>query len=192
MVGAVQIQFFLVERPEVVENKVPILTPDEIESLVNAAREYAGGMCLAAVGMMLYAGIRPHEVARLTWSQVDLENRAIYIQPRHSKTGGARKVCIHAPLVSILSSIKKRTGDSICPVNWLLHWRHLRQMAGWTGSKLWHQDALRHTYASYHLGYFRSYSELQCEIGHRDASLLRTRYVDMRGVQDVAAFWKAG
>ncbi|MEE1265877.1 MAG: hypothetical protein UHH87_06275 [Akkermansia sp.] len=48
----------------------------------------------------------------------------------------------------------------------------------------WPQDA-----ASYHLSHFRSFAELQVEIGHRDASLLRTRYVDQRGVRNALRFW---
>ena len=43
--------------------------------------------------------------------------------------------------------------------------------------------------ASYHLSHFRSYAELQMEIGHRDATLLRTRYVDQRGVRNALRFW---
>ena len=46
-----------VEAPRVVEKTVPILTPEEAEQLVQAAREYKGGICLPAVGLMLYAGI---------------------------------------------------------------------------------------------------------------------------------------
>ena len=145
----------------------------------------------AAVGMMLYAGIRPHEVARLTWEQVDLRERAIYILPRHSKTGGARRVTIHRPLLRILRAHKRADGERICPANWLQHWREVRRASGWGGGRKWPQDALRHTFASYHLSHFRSYAELQVEIGHRDATLLRTRYVDQRGVQGAARFWLA-
>ena len=43
--------------------------------------------------------------------------------------------------------------------------------------------------ASYHLSHFRSFAELQLEIGHRDATLLRTRYVDQRGVRNAKRFW---
>ena len=91
-----------VEAPRVVEQQVPILSPQEIVQITATAEEYQGGSCAAAVGMMLYAGIRPHEVARLCWEQVDLQERAIYILPRHSKTGGARRVTIHRPLQRIL------------------------------------------------------------------------------------------
>ncbi len=181
-----------VEPPRVVERQVPILTPQEIVQLRQAAESYRDGSCAAAVGIMLYAGIRPHEVARLTWEQVDLRERAIYILPQHSKTGGARRVSIHKPLLRILRAHRRTAGERICPPNWLRHWRELRKAAGWgSPAHPWPQDALRHTFASYHLSYFRSYAELQVEIGHRDATLLRTRYVDQRGVHASAQFWVA-
>ena len=180
-----------VEAPRVVEQPVPVLTPQEIEQLTTTAETYQGGSCAAAVGMMLYAGIRPHEVARLTWAQVDLRERAIYILPRHSKTGGARRVTIHRPLLRILRRHKRAENEKICPANWLHHWREVRRAAGWGSGRKWPQDALRHTFASYHLSHFRSYAELQVEIGHRDATLLRTRYVDQRGVNAPARFWLA-
>lgn len=180
-----------VEAPRVVEKPVPILTPQEIEQITTTAKTYQSGSCAAAVGMMLYAGIRPHEVARLTWEQVDLQERAIYIMPRHSKTGGARRVTIHKPLLRILRAHKRADGEKICPANWLYHWRELRRAAGWDSpARRWLQDALRHTFASYHLSHFRSYAELQLEIGHRDATLLRTRYVDQRAVVNAGAFWE--
>ena len=180
-----------VEAPRVVEQSVPVLTPQEIAQITTTAEKYQDGSCAAAVGMMLYAGIRPHEVARLTWAQVDLQARAIYILPRHSKTGGARRVTIHRPLQRILRAHKRAENEKICPRNWLRHWRELRRASGWSGGRKWPQDALRHTFASYHLSHFRNFAVLQVEIGHRDASLLRTRYVDQRGVQGVARFWAA-
>ena len=180
-----------VEAPRVVEQPVPILSPREVEQITTTAETYQGGSCAAAVGMMLYAGIRPHEVARLTWEQVDLQERAIYILPRHSKTGGARRVTIHKPLLRILRAHKHANNEKICPSNWLHHWRKLRRAAGWDSpAHRWPQDALRHTFASYHLSYFRSFAELQLEIGHRDATLLRTRYVDQRAVVNAGAFWE--
>ena len=179
-----------VEAPRVVEKQVPILSPQEIERITTTAEVYQSGSCAAAVGMMLYAGIRPHEVARLTWEQVDLREQAIYILPRHSKTGGARRVTIHKPLLRILRKRKGEDNEKICPANWLHHWRELRRAAGWDSpARRWPQDALRHTFASYHLSYFRSFAELQLEIGHRDAALLRTRYVDQRGVRNAQRFW---
>ena len=134
--------------------------------------------------MMLYAGIRPHEVARLSWEEVDLANGTISISAQHSKTGGARLVTIHPPLHRLLAACVS-TGR-ICPPQWLRHWRAMRRTAGFSARV---PDVLRHTFASYHLLYFRSYSHLQYETGHRDSSLLRTRYISMFRVQNAAAFW---
>lgn len=179
-----------VEKPIVEEKRTPILSPQEIKQITNAAETYRNGCCAAAVGMMLYAGIRPHEVARLTWEQVDLREQTICIHPRHSKTGGARRVSIFKPLQRILERHRQAKAQSICPSNWQKHWRKLRQQAGWnTHDHRWSEDALRHTFASYHLCRFRSYAELQLELGHRDTSLLRTRYVDMNGVKSASKFW---
>ena len=133
--------------------------------------------------MMLYAGIRPHEVERLTWESVDVQEECICVRPQHSKTGGARRVTILAPLASLLRNQlldTQRKGmpraGKICPRNWRSHWAKLHKAAGFPR---WQPDVLRHTYASHHLARFRSFSELQVEMGHRSSELLRSRYVSM-------------
>ena len=165
-----------VEIERVVEKRIEILNREEIEQLITAAREYEGGRCLAAVGMMLYAGIRPHEVARLRWEDVRLEAGVICISPQHSKTGGARHVTIHPPLKQLLDNTVQTRSGSICPPNWRRRWTALHHAAGFTR---WQPDVLRHTFATHHLSAFHSYTELQLEMGHRSAELLRSRYVAM-------------
>ena len=173
-----------VEVPRVREKRIAILKPSEINNLLQAAAEYEKGRCLAAVWMMLYAGIRPHEVARLTWEQVDIAGKSICILPQHSKTGGARLVTIQPPLLRLLHTCKQ--GGDICPPQWLKHWLALRLRADFS---VWQPNVLRHTFASYYLRYFRDYTALQYETGHLDSTLLRSRYVDMRGVVAADAFW---
>lgn len=169
-----------VRTPQVTEQRIEILKESEIQQLIRAASEYESGSCLPAVGMMLYAGIRPHEIERLTWDAVDLESMRISISPRHSKTGGARCVTILPPLANILLAERSSTAHAntakICPPNWRTHWRRLHQAAGFSR---WQPDVLRHTYASHHLSHFRSYTDLQLEMGHRSIDLLRTRYINM-------------
>ena len=166
-----------VEPERLVEKRIRILNKGQIERLMTTATEYAGGACLAAVGLMLYAGIRPHEVERLRWADIHRESGIICISPRHSKTGGARHVTIHPPLAKLLNGIPpQRASVRICPPNWRLRWAELHKQAGLTP---WQPDVLRHTYATHHLATFRSYAELQLEMGHRSAELLRTRYVAM-------------
>ena len=167
-------------KPEKIEEKrIEILSNDEIERLTKTAATYANGACLAAVAIMLLAGVRPHECERLRWSDVRLEDGVIVIAPQHSKTGGARCVTIHPPLARILRHIQKADHERICPPNWRRLWTALHREAGFGN---WQPDVLRHTFATHHLATFRSYAELQLEMGHRSAELLRTRYVAMEGL----------
>lgn len=163
-----------VEKPRLKESEIRILTRREIQRLMHAAENYRQGICLPAVALMLYAGLRPHEVTRLSWQDINLTHRCISIQPRHSKTGGARRVTIHRPLLRILR--RSISSGRICPPCWAQHWVQLHRAAGFTR---WQPDVLRHTFASHHLAHFRNYAVLQLEMGHRSAELLRTRYVSM-------------
>ena len=87
-------------------------------------------------------------------------------------------------------------GRPDCYVLPIGRWRLLRKKAGWGLHNRfgeWSADALRHTYASYHAKWFRDFSLLQLEMGHRSSSLLRERYLNMEGVSRDRArlFWEA-
>ena len=181
-----------VPKEKLEERKISVLTREEINRLLSAAETYKGGICLAAVGIMLYAGVRPHEVERLPWSQIHLQAGIIHILPQHSKTGGARQVTIYPPLAALLRKIERMNipkGRMVCPPTWRKHWAELHRRAGWGGPNKWVEDILRHTFASHHIATFRSYAELQLEMGHRSAELLRTRYVALDDVCREDNFW---
>ncbi len=184
------VDFFILREREIVP-----LNLDEISKLLNAAKSFQGGVCLPAIAIMLFAGVRPREIERLYWSDIDWEENVISIAPEHSKTGGIRHVSILPRLRKIIQKFAIKNLDSqekICPPNWTRKWRRVRQNAGWSKDKNpWQQDVLRHTFASYHLKFFKDVSLLQCEMGHSSTRLLRTRYLSMRGLTNSAAsdFW---
>lgn len=130
----------------------------------------------AAVRLMLWCGIRPGEVQRLRWGDIDPREGVVYISPQHSKTGGARVVPLHGAAL-VLAEEEHPVHEHIAPPSWCDRWKKLRQAA-----KLnpWQQDTLRHSFASYHLKHFHNIVRLQEEMGHRDSSLLRTRYLNLR------------
>ena len=75
--------------------------------------------CLPAVGLMLYAGVRPDEMLRLIWQDIDWEEAQLCISPRHSKTGGARHVPLGLPLLRLLKQQAAEGGQGhICPARW--------------------------------------------------------------------------
>ncbi len=185
-----------VEVPYVAENRIRALTLDEVMRLREAV--FMGPelkQCGPALGVMLYAGIRPAETRRLRWRDIDLRENVINVMPNHSKTGGSRHVTIYPVLKHWLDQFPHGLPeDTICPVYWELKWKKLRAVAGWgnkPGLQPWIQDCLRHTFASYHAKYFKSFDILQIEMGHFSSALLRTRYLNMEGVtsENAEIFW---
>ena len=168
---------------KVVEREILPLSIGQIQRLLKCALNEPHCDCAAAVGIMLWAGIRPKEVSRLTWKDVDLEERIIVVRHRNSKTGGTRHIDICPPLRHWFGRIKNRNGQ-ICPNNWIRKWHRLRVAAGF---EHWTQDVLRHTFATYNLKRFHNLPKLQSEMGHADLSLIRTRYVNMGNITKAEA-----
>ncbi len=185
-----------VDAPSFREQVIAVLEPGEIKCLRSVAESLEFRDCAPAIWIMMYAGIRPGEVARLRWSDVDLEERVISVRPLASKTGGVRHVTVHPVLERLLAGygVQERH-KPLCPPNWPLRWRQFRKKAGWgRGGRFgaWRPDVLRHTYASYHAKWFRDFPLLQMEMGHRSSALLRARYLNMEGVSRDRArlFWE--
>lgn len=179
----------LIEVPRVKEKTIEPLRLAEIKRLLATAQLPKHRPCEAALGLMLFAGVRPQEVTRLCWEDVDMEELEIVVPPRHSKTGGGRHIPICPPLHRLLlAHAPMKGGEPICPRNWENRWRALRRDAGF---ERWQQDILRHTYASYYAKAFRDLPALQLYMGHRDVSLLLTRYVNMKGLKrrEAETFW---
>ena len=185
-----------VDAPSFREQVIAVLNPEEIKCLRNAAESPEFRDCAPAVWIMMYAGIRPGEVARLRWCDVDMEERVISVRPLASKTGGARHVTVQPVLERLLTGYGIPEGNRpLCPPNWPLRWRRFRKEAGWGSGgrfRAWRPDVLRHTYASYHAKWFRDFPLLQMEMGHRSSTLLRARYLNMEGVsrEGAALFWE--
>ena len=159
-----------VEVPDVVEKPIEPLTIEEVERLEAAAQLPEHREMQLSLHLMLYCGIRPTEVSRIDPERdIDWQNRRVVVRPTTSKTGGGRVVPLRCGNIDALGHV--------IPRRWVQRWRALRKAAGWGQSHAWRQDVCRHTFATYHAAHFRNFPALQLEMGHRDSSLLRTRYV---------------
>lgn len=181
----------LIEKQKVIEKEIIPLSNTQTESLLKSAENAKKRDCLPAVGLLLFAGIRPREVRRLKWKDIDLEEGFITVRSQCSKTGGVRHVEIMPALKRILAKYKREDKSAICPPGWNRKWKNIREESGFKGT--WVQDVLRHTYASYFAKRYRDLPRLQLNMGHRDLSLLRSRYVNMVGIKksDAKAFFES-
>ncbi len=181
-----------VVAPAPVEKEIQPLPREAIERLERAASLPQHVAMQLPLHLMLYCGIRPAEVQRLRAGDIDWQEGMVRIRPAVSKTGGGRLVPLRFPqplsgrgqgvgqgrTPSVPPSLPEPSAR-ILPRGWERRWRALRRAAGFTR---WVPDVLRHTFASYHAAHFRNLPALQLEMGHRDSSLLRSRYVSVEGV----------
>lgn len=174
-----------IERKKVVEKEIQPLKLSETKRLIKTAQRESPVYAVVAA-LLVYTGIRPREVRRLTWRDIDTEEKTITVRSQCSKTGGVRQVEIPPVLNRVLiAHSRELKEEKICPTDWQRRWRKIRDNSGFRGR--WVQDVLRHTYASFHAKNFADLPRLQLNMGHYDLSLLRSRYVNMRGISHTDA-----
>lgn len=175
------------------EKPIQALSIEQVQALLRTVRQPKHLPCAAALGIMLWAGVRPHELVRLKQGDIHFDERVITVPARHAKTGGSRHITMYPVLYHWLRSCMKyyTPNAPVVPPSWVLRWTRLRQDAGFTE---WVPDVLRHTFASYHLKFFRDLKALQVDMGHASLELLRTRYLAMQGITAKGAeiFWSYG
>lgn len=169
--------------PPIIEERINILTLPQVRLLVKVCNRPHFRSMNAAIRLMLWCGIRPGEVQRLRWGDIDPAEKMVYVESHASKTGGARAVPLRGGAM-VLATEQHPKDELIAPRNWIRLWQRIRDT-----SKLipWQRDALRHTFASMHLKHFHNILMLQEEMGHRDSNLLRTRYLNLRDVKRFTA-----
>ncbi len=171
-------------RPPVSEQRIEILPISTIRKLINISKKNIRLRPMEApLRLMLWCGIRPTEVRRLRWGDIDPSEKLVYIESTNSKTGGARAVPLRGGALALLKESHDPT-HLIAPSNWNRLWKQLRLEAG---CHTWQSDALRHTFASMHIKRFHNLPLLQEEMGHRNATLLQTRYLNLRHLKQSTA-----
>ncbi len=165
------------------EERIEILTIKQISKFMKAMRSKDLQCMQPAVRLMLWCGIRPGEVQRLKWRDIDFRENVVYVDGLASKTGGARAVPLRGAAAN-LRQFQGKLDEHIAPRNWMRLWAKLRRHAG---MRKWQKDVMRHTFASMHLKRYHNLYLLQEEMGHRDSNLLRTRYLNLRNLTSQAA-----
>ncbi len=144
--------------PPVVDRSSPsILTVGEARRLCDAAAAFKGGKLVPYTALGLFAGLRPTELARLTWDDIDIKRREIYITEQIAKTRQVRTVAMSLNLVEwIKPHAAART--PIKGENWQKDFDQIKEVAGYgtptdekPALKPWTQDLMRHTAITFHM-----------------------------------------
>jgi integrase len=178
-----KLDFETINRGEVVT-----LTPTQAEKLLRVAELANDLLPYHALG--LFAGIRPLELQRLQWGDIDLNEGHIEITSDVSKTGRRRIINIEPNLKAWLHHYVAKGGiifgDVTPAVNLRANLREIRHAAGLTE---WTQDVMRHSYASYWLAQHGDINQLTLQMGHENPDMLWKHYHKASKKKDAALYW---
>jgi integrase len=159
-----------------------ILTAAETARLLEAANTDL----VPFIAIAAFAGLRRAEVERLDWSEVDLESGLITVQAIKAKSARRRFVKIRENLTRWLAPYAAHRG-AVAPANCRKLLEATRAAAG---IKRWPSNALRHSFASYHLAHFNDAAALALELGHTDAGLVFQHYRELVKPKEAERYWQ--
>ncbi len=194
-----------IDKVAEVESEPEVLTVRQLNKLITSAED----RILPAIVIAAFAGLRSSEIEGtpdhrgLDWQDIDLKEGIILVRADVAKGRRKRYVPISKNLKAWLRSLAKSEGEV-----WPSNGRNLHEAArrktgfGKPGTetkeektkkvklKPWPKNALRHSYASYHLVEFRNAAELVINMGHKDdADTLYNHYRGLVRPKQANAYW---
>jgi integrase len=165
------------------KTKPGILSVEQAVALLeNAAPEI-----VPYIAIGLFAGLRRAEIERLDWSEIDFDSGHIEVTAEKSKSKVANRfIAIQPNLREWLLPFRKVRGSVTPRETFRQLFDQTRAGAGITE---WPDNALRHSFASYHLAHFKDAKALALEMGHTDSAVLFNHYRALVKPKDAARYW---
>ena len=180
-----------------VEGEVGILTPNEASLLLAGA----DNAIIPSLSIGLFAGLRAAEIRRLDWEEVRLDLGYIIVKAGIAKSAKNRIVPMSENLKSWLNPLAKKSGR-VWPKGGrrLIEASHNGAGFGTTSEvqaarakgdslRVWPKNALRHSYATYHLAENQNAAELALHMGHANTNLIFAHYRKPVTLDDAIRFW---
>jgi integrase len=159
-----------------------ILSPEQVARLLENASEET----LPVFALGLFAGLRSAEIERLEWQHIRWDERLVEVPALSSKTASRRMVTMPPNLMLWLEPYRGKQG-LICPPGYYRQWVEDRRKAGITS---WPSNAMRHSFASYHLAMHKDAPALSLELGHITPHVVFAHYREVVTPSEAEKFWK--
>jgi integrase len=125
------------------------------------------------------------EIERLDWSEIDFESGLIEVTAEKAKAARRRLVTMQPNLREWLLPIRKHRGSIVCE-NFRKQFEQARTAAG---ILKWPENALRHSFASYHLAHFKNAAATALELGHHDSRITFGHYRELVKPKEAQHYW---
>ena len=184
-------------KPAKIERGEPkVMSLAEVKSFLRAALDFKEGRMLPFVVLNLFAGVRPTELRRISWDDIDLEAKTMTIRSAAAKLRQRRLVELSDNLVTWLMPYR---GRPIFEKSFRRDFDAVRRAAGFRGSvgrneidetrKPWINDLFRHTSLSFHLAAHKNEGET-ADWGGTSVVMLHQHYRGIVRPADAELFWR--
>lgn len=184
-----------IEPVEVDAEDPVILSLADVCKLMDAAVSYKDGVVLPYTAIALFAAVRPTELSKLTWADIDLEAKTITLGARIAKLRAKRIVEMSDNLVKWLAPHALRQ-TPLVGANWRRDFDTVKKLAGYGGRsdkqpdlKPWTVDVLRHTAISHHFAAHQHEGKTASWAGN-SPDMIHKHYKGLVKASDAAAFWQ--
>ncbi|MCU0785323.1 MAG: hypothetical protein MUF81_14970 [Verrucomicrobia bacterium] len=171
-----------VELPRLEDKPPGILTPAQSGALIQRCR-VAETTLLATLALCLFAGVRPEEAHRLAWEDVGPD--FVEIKAHKAKTRRRRLVTI-TPQLRAWLDLARAVKSELPAANHAAKFNRVRRLAGLF--KDWPHDAMRHSFASYHMAKHRNENTTAQEMGN-SPTMIYHHYRELVRPADAEAFF---
>jgi integrase len=175
-----------VERPDVVRDEPGILTPDELRRLLNQLPDDT----VPYVVLSAFAGLRPMEVRRLNWQDINFQTGLITVKSGTSKTKRRRTVPMMGNLREWLEPLAQVSGPVVPLADLTIRQKRIKPARERAGLNHWPHDCLRHSAASYWLQIEGDAARVALWLGHTQ-EVLHEHYKGLLSDPGHAAQWFA-
>jgi integrase len=166
-----------------VDDTMPeIFTPDQAQMVITAA-----GRLRPFIAIGLFAGLRTAELLALKWG--DISATHIRIVPAVAKKRRQRLIPISDTLRPLIAN-RGANDERVCPVQERRLYVILRKIAKKAEMKEWPSNAMRHSFASYHLALYQDAAKTAMLLGHsQNASVLWDNYRELVTEDDARRYF---
>jgi len=185
-----------VDPPRLERGEPVILSIREVENVLAASLTHKAGTLTPYLALACFAGLRPCELQRVNWDDIDLESKTLAVRSAAAKLRARRLVQLPDNLVPWLTPHFDET--PIYPPNWRKDFDAVRRQAGFRGSWAkrgdesrapWASDVLRHTSLSYRLALVKHEGEVARWAGN-SPQILFTHYAGIIREADARVYWQ--
>jgi len=175
-----------VSKVKIAQRSPAILTAQDVRALLCAARDYNMGHMLPYFAIGCFCGLRPWELRRTSWADINLTTKQIYVTPEAAKTGQDRFVAMPDALMAWLQLVPAASMSG-CLRYSRNEFDAVRKQAGVP----WQGDIMRHSAASHLYAQTQNAALVTAQMGH-GLNVFLKYYRRAVTQQDGEAYFKVG